>query len=294
MPDQVIQFSVPETWFRFEKLSYQSAYQANMHYHQAWQLTASLDGEFRFRTRGKTIFVGPGEWVLMSPGFFHDAGSDSRHSSAIQLFFRRFPKSLLPDFAAHYNFSRDFMRKGRLDSVDILRDLTDDLMLHCGEKAKENDSWKVMLTLRFILTLLSPIPESDRQEIHPQIIKAVEYMEEHFAEPVAVADMAAAVSLSENRFAVLFKEKTGCTPMQFLNSMRLDNAQSLLLQGCSITEAATQSGFSSDQYFCRYFRKSTGKTPGEFRKVPFRHEKDDVGAGRKKLSACCTSSSTCI
>lgn len=295
MTDNVIQFSVPETWFRFEKLSYLSPYQAHMHYHQAWQLTASLEGEFRFRTKGKTIFVGPGEWVLMSPGFLHDAGSDSRHSSAIQLFFRRFPKSLLPEFAAHYNFCRDMVRKGSLASVDVLRDLTDKLSDHCNDTAQENDSWKVMLTLQFILTLLSPIPGARRQEIHPQIIKAVEYMEDHFAEPVAVADMAAAASLSENRFAVLFREKTGYTPMQFLNSLRLDNAQSLLLQGRSITEAAALSGFSSDQYFCRYFRKSTGKTPGEFRKAPFRHEKEDEKNKQKNGSACCSSSSlTCI
>lgn len=295
MTDNVIQFSVPETWFRFEKLSYRSPYQAYMHYHQAWQLTASLEGEFRFRTKGKTIFVGPGEWVLMSPGFLHDAGSDSRRSSAIQLFFRRFPKSLLPEFAAHYNFRRDTVRKGCLNSVEILRELTDQLSIHCKDTAEENDSWKVMLTLQFILTLLSPIPESGRQEIHPQIVKAVEYMEDHFAEPVAVADMAAAASLSENRFAVLFKEKTGYTPMQFLNSLRLDNAQSLLLQGRSITEAASLSGFSSDQYFCRYFRKSTGKTPGEFRKAPFRHEKEDGKGRQKNDSACCPSSSTtCI
>lgn len=293
MLDQVIQFSVPETWFRFETLSYQAPYQTMMHQHRAWQLTASLDGEFRFRTKGKSIFIGPGEWVLMSPGFLHDAGSDSAHSSAIQLFFRRFPKSLMPEFAAAYNLRRDMMQKGHLPLDELCR-LT--APLNQKVRTSEPDSRNVLLALQFILTLLSPIPEMSGEgqgEMHPRIIKAVEYMEEHFAEPVAVADMAAAVSLSENRFAVLFKEQIGYTPMQFLNSLRLDHAQSLLLRGESIADAAALSGFSSNQYFCRYFHKMTGQTPGEFRKMPFHHEKKSDNDSVRKRSACCTGS-TCI
>lgn len=290
MPDQIIQFSLPETWFRFEQLFYGAPYQTAMHQHRAWQLTASLDGEFRFRTRGKTVFIGPGEWVLMSPGFLHDAGSDSAHSSAIQLFFRRFPESLLPEFANAYNLRRDMMQKGCLP-LDELRRLTEPLTPHGQARISEPDSRNVLLALQFIITLLSPIPEMQSEtqgKLHPRILKAVEYMEDHFAEPVAVADMAEAAMLSENRFAVLFKENTGVTPMQFLNALRLDNAQSLLLQGCSITDAAMRSGFSSNQYFCRYFHKMTGQTPGEFRKAPFHHgKKTDPGSG-KKHSACCS------
>lgn len=43
----------------------------------------------------------------------------------------------------------------------------------------------------------------------------------------------------------------------------------MLLNDSSIKEAALQNGFRSVEYFCRFFKQKTGKTPSEFKKAPF-------------------------
>ena len=101
----------------------------------------------------------------------------------------------------------------------------------------------------------------------------MEFMEEHFSEPLGVADFAQVAGLSESRFAANFKAETGEAPMHCLNAIRLGRAQGLLLNGGSVEEASRASGFSSVQYFCRVFRRSIGMTPGEFRKTPFSHRR---------------------
>lgn len=68
-----------------------------MHRHSAWQLTASLFGEFRFRMVEQTVFLKPGDWVLMAPELLHDAGSDSPSSHAIQIFSAGFRRTFFPN-----------------------------------------------------------------------------------------------------------------------------------------------------------------------------------------------------
>lgn len=261
---------MPEPWLWYETIRYASSYQVAMHRHSAWQLTASLSGEFRFRMVERTVILKPGDWVLMSPELLHDAGSDSPSSHAIQIFFRRFPPDLLPEFARRFNLRRGICRSGHI-SVAVLKRILSHIRNDAGNTCPYGKSWRSLLGMEFIVNALSDLPPEPETvpHIHPKILRTLEYMEEHFAEPLAIADFAALAGLSENRFAEVFKQETGSPPMQFFNSIRLGHAQGFLLNGAGIAEAALAAGFSSVQYFCRFFRKNTGITPGAFRNAPF-------------------------
>ena len=261
---------MPEPWLWYETIRYTSSYQAAMHRHSAWQLTASLFGEFRFRMVEQTVFLKPGDWVLMAPELLHDAGSDSPSSHAIQIFFRRFPPDLLPEFAERFNLRRGICRSGHIGTAVLKR-----LLTHIRNNAENTcpygKSWRTLLGMEFIVNALSALPPEPETvpHIRPKILRTLEYMEEHFAEPLAVADFAALAGLSENQFAEVFKQETGTPPMQYFNSLRLGRAQGFLLNGAEVAEAAQAAGFSSVQYFCRVFRRKNGITPGAFRSAPF-------------------------
>ncbi len=256
----------------YESMIYTTSYCTKMHRHSAWQLTASLSGTFRFRTEKEEILLPPGDWILLSPELLHDAGSDSPTSRAMQIFFRRFPHDLLPELADHFNLRRGIFRTGH-GSVDGFARIAADFLQKARDADPLGKSWRSVLGLEFALTALSDLQEKteERQAILPGIIRALEFMEEHFAEPLGVAEFAEAAGLSESRFATLFHRETGTTPMHFFNTVRLGHAQSFLLNGASVDEAAERAGFSSPQYFCRYFRKQTGFSPGAFRANPFAH-----------------------
>lgn len=73
--------------------------------------------------------------------------------------------------------------------------------------------------------------------------------------------------LSPNYFGDLVKKETGRSPQEYIQSKIIDLAKEELLgTRKTITEIAYGLGFQYSQHFNRYFKRSTGKTPSEYRK----------------------------
>ncbi len=66
----------------------------------------------------------------------------------------------------------------------------------------------------------------------------------------------------------LFKKTHGCTPVQYLNRLRIGKAKNLIEGNClyqrSITQIAAESGFSDHSYFSRVFREHIGLSPTQY------------------------------
>lgn len=268
-----IHLHMPEPWMWYECILYKNSYLSNIHRHSAWQLTASLQGEFRFRIpEGGEVLLRPGDWILLSPELLHDVGSDSPRSRAMQIFFRRFPPEQLPEPAERFNLRRGIFRTGHAPPEEFER-IARAFLVNAADDAPLGRSWRNVLGQEFVVTALSCL--SDGQEggrlLHPEIVRILEFMEQHFSEPLGVAEFAEQAGLSLSRFSAIFRAETGSSPMQFFNAVRLGRAQGFLLDGATVEEASRRSGFSSVQYFCRVFRKHTGVSPGSFRAAPFSH-----------------------
>ncbi|MBW6422486.1 AraC family transcriptional regulator [Rhizobium sp. XQZ8] len=85
---------------------------------------------------------------------------------------------------------------------------------------------------------------------------------------MSVADMAAAVGLSESWFANVFKQTTGKTPLQWQQAKRVDSAKKLLLESdLAVAGIAAQLGFSDQAHFTKVFRQVAGETPAAWRRM---------------------------
>jgi len=105
------------------------------------------------------------------------------------------------------------------------------------------------------------------QPQHAAVRRALEYIAAHFAEPVAVDDVARAAGLSASRVAHLVKQHTGHSILQHVHRMRIREAQRLLERTTrSCAAIAYQVGFGDQSYFTRQFRLLTGTTPGRHRR----------------------------
>ena len=100
-----------------------------------------------------------------------------------------------------------------------------------------------------------------------QLAVARDVMEARLAEPIPLADLAAAVSLSVSQFSRQFKASTGETPHRFLMRLRAEAACRLLRSSAMpIAEVATRCGFSHQEHLTRVLRAQLGITPAAVRR----------------------------
>jgi AraC family transcriptional regulator len=97
--------------------------------------------------------------------------------------------------------------------------------------------------------------------------RVLEYVEEHLADAIAVADLANAASLSIFYFTRAFSAAVGMPPHRYVSQRRLEWAKTMIAAGdTSIAEMAFMCGFSSQSSFTRAFRRVTGLTPVMYRR----------------------------
>ena len=73
--------------------------------------------------------------------------------------------------------------------------------------------------------------------------------------------------MTRSYFTVLFSEKTGKSPYNYLTELRLEKARSLLKNSdLRVSEVAYSVGFAGLERFSDMFKRYTGKSPVAYRK----------------------------
>lgn len=97
--------------------------------------------------------------------------------------------------------------------------------------------------------------------------RAIHYFNENYNGDINIEEYAARRHMSACWFIKCFKEVAGVTPMQYVVSLRINNAMQLLDDtNYSIAEAAEAVGYDNALYFSRLFKRHTGMSPSEYRK----------------------------
>ena len=93
------------------------------------------------------------------------------------------------------------------------------------------------------------------------VTRIMEYIGEHYREPLNVSTLAKYLSISETYLFRLFRDYVGCTPINYINSVRLREAYRLLEEGMDVTGTAADVGIQNVSYFIKLFKSTTGQTP---------------------------------
>ncbi len=110
-------------------------------------------------------------------------------------------------------------------------------------------------------------------DMHPDpsesiIEQAVRYINTNiFEHRLTVGDVSRIFNVSPEHFSRSFKKKTGATPVQYMNEMRVAEAKRLLAENdMSVKEISAKLFFTDAFYFSKQFRKITGISPSEYRR----------------------------
>lgn len=105
-----------------------------------------------------------------------------------------------------------------------------------------------------------------RESSSDAVRAAVEYINNNYMDDtLSLGATASSVNLSPTYFSALFKKETGKNFSDYLASVRIEKAKSLLC--CTskrISEISDAVGYSDYRYFGQIFKRMTGKTPREF------------------------------
>lgn len=97
--------------------------------------------------------------------------------------------------------------------------------------------------------------------------KTLSHIHDHFQDPLSLKEMAAMSGASETYFCRLFKHETGMTFLDYLNSLRIENACVLLRDSTdNALDICYEVGFNDYTHFGRQFKKNVGMSPAEFRR----------------------------
>lgn len=115
--------------------------------------------------------------------------------------------------------------------------------------------------------ILGVILEKSTKSNQPEhFLRAISFINSNYKNNTLSIDMICAeAGISATAFRELFKKYYQKTPMEYITSLRLEYARSLISNGASVENATYESGFNDSKYFARVVKKHFGCTPRELR-----------------------------
>jgi len=106
-----------------------------------------------------------------------------------------------------------------------------------------------------------------RQVTDALIANCQQWIAAHYTEPSPVAAMTKLSGLPQRSFIRRFSKATGMSPLDYIHSLRLEEAKQMLETGDLPVEAiANEVGYEDASFFGRLFRRKVGLTPAQYRR----------------------------
>ncbi|MBP1994208.1 AraC family transcriptional regulator [Paenibacillus eucommiae] len=106
------------------------------------------------------------------------------------------------------------------------------------------------------------------QVTRPDLVKqAIRYMEEHYAEPLSLQELASVLQYGARQLQRQFKARLHISPMEYLIQIRMHHSQAMLLNtNAPLREISEAAGYTDSYYFSRAFKKYCGVSPIQYRR----------------------------
>lgn len=231
-----------------------------------YQILYVANGKTHFWFDGKEEIVNAGHMVLYKPEeiqkyvyylednpevfWIHFTGSDVKNILAyhgISLDEHVFYCGVLPDYKVLFRKIIQELQLCRYGYEDYIASLFNDILLLVDRQQHEQ--------------------KKTTGNVQEQIERAAAYFNENYNTKISIDDYAESLHISTNWFIHNFKQYAGMSPAQYILSLRMVNAQSLLERTTyNIKEISEIVGYENPLYFSRVFKKEIGKSPAQYRK----------------------------
>ncbi len=152
-------------------------------------------------------------------------------------------------------------------------------MIYELQQCREDYGEMLCLLLRQVLISLhrsiNKVHTVHNEYLESEIEMALQYFNDKYNTEINIEAYAAARGMSVSYFIRSFRRYAGTTPMHYIVSLRITNAQILLeTTDYNINEIAGLVGYENALYFSRIFKKQKGVSPTEYRKQILSEKRD--------------------
>ena len=253
------------------------------HWHNSFELIEVVEGKFFCNVDGSEFLINKGNICIINRGRLHHIYTEDHNA------FKCRKKTIIfnPDY---------FIKDQNIYEKYILPLLEKDAFAHIQFNIKKGIGLDINTLMKEIEALEDEKPigyeleeysliykvirylylayQSSKQSIHTTYDANVQiqrnmtsFIHEHFNSKIGLEDIAEAGQVSKSTCIRLFHKYTGKSPIDFLNSYRLQmSAEKLVATSEQITEIAYACGFGQPSYFNRLFLKEYNITPNQYRK----------------------------
>ena len=252
-----------------------SVYTIPAHWHEYMEILLIISGHMTAVIQAKTYKVSAGDILVINSNEIHMTQTSGDKTDYILLqISARFLQQFFPNFALLHFVTWIPGSNALTEASSSPRSYLVE-MLQIYEK--QEDGYPLLFTARLHDLLyclyknfshwLAPDSQKTAHRDILRIIQTMDWVGEHYREPLTLDDAAGRLGLSREYFCRIFKKYTGQTFLEYVNDIRVMRFHDeFLYSDDSITNLMVSHGISNYKIFLRTFKKLYGDSPRKMRK----------------------------
>lgn len=247
------------------------------HFHGNYEIYCLLEGERYYFIKDGTYFVSKGDIVLIPPYQLHKTlDADSPQHERLLLYFEKecfsaiagpMEDLLLTPFYSQYKVLH-FSEENRTIVLNLAGRIVSEM--HNKPVGFELQMKVLLMELLIFCTRNLSVKDSistKSMPIYKGISEIVQYMNINYNKSLTLPMVSGEFFISPYYLSRKFKQTTGFTFVEYLNNVRVIEAQNLLrTTDWTVIRIAQETGFGNISHFGRVFKEISGVTPMAFRR----------------------------
>lgn len=252
----------------YKKHSHPCDREGIFHLHKEMEVLLVLEGEAQLHIDGASYTVSKGNLVILAPYTLHRytlfADQDFKHYCLCFDLDVLYDKQLKNNIENHSVLPPRIIQDGTRCAEFIKQTF---IALH-GKKP----GWDLCvignLSLFFsVLKADGYLQENDHPVSQSLYLKIFNYISQNFKKDITSSELAGELGFHQSYFCRLFRKGFGESFQNYLCAYRIEKSKYMLRQSeLSVSQIASDVGFSSFSYYSKKFKAYNGITPSEYRK----------------------------